>query len=150
MWRVRWENPLIIMRNICLLLFLTASMATASCGKEEFDGAVDYISLLAKYELRTRTGGLAAETKTYPAGNGNAYLFETGNTYKRYADGQLSQSGSYKITQDSSILLHQTASRIIFDNDVNAIRTMIKFSTGKMTLQEDVYDGRTYEYQKVE
>lgn len=137
------------MRNICLFLFVLAGLATTSCEKED-DSAILRPPTTGKYELRTQTGGIAGETKTYSAGNGNAYLFETGNAYKLYTDGQLSKSGSYKIIQDSSLVLHQPASRIIFDNQENAMRTLIKFLNNKMTIQEDVYDGRTYEYEKVE
>lgn len=139
------------MRNICLLLLLTVSLATTSCDKEDFVSAVDYPSSYnGKYELRTRTGGLHAETVKYPSGNGNVYLFETGSLYKQYIDGQLSKSGSYKITQDSSMVLHQPALRIIFDGDAKLIRTLVKLSYTSITIQEDVYDGRTYEYEKIE
>lgn len=135
------------MRNIYLSLVVVAALATTSCEKNT-DMCCAFPNT-GKYELRTRTGGIAGETKTYSPGNGNAYLFETGSDYKLYTDGQLSKSGSYKITQDSSVVLHQPASRIIFDSQVNAMRTLIKFSSNKMTIQEDVYDGRTYEYEKV-
>ncbi|MBE7173588.1 MAG: hypothetical protein INR73_23650 [Williamsia sp.] len=137
------------MRNICLSLLLTASLATTSCDKENDLGAVDYPAYNQKYELRVQSGGLAGQTQTYKSGNGNAYLFESSSTYKQYTDGQLSKTGTYKIVSDSSYVLHQPASRIIFDNAGNGVRTLVRFQSNKMYLQEDVYDGKTVEYEKL-
>ena len=137
------------MRNICLLFLLITSLVTTSCNKEDMGAVCGIASNDGKYELRSQTGGIIGKTVIYPAGNGNAYLFES-STYKLYTDGQLSKSGTYKVIQDSSFVLHQPASRIVFDSGNDMIRTLIQFSTKRMRIQEDVYDGRTYEYEKIE
>ena len=137
------------MRNMYVLLLLTASLATVSCKKYPGECSCVTLSEDGTYELRTSSGGIAGETKAYSAGNGNIYSFANRSNYKKYTDGQLSKSGSYKIIWDSSFVLHRPASRIIFDNEESALRTLIQFLNNGMTIQEDVYDGRTYEYEKV-
>ena len=132
------------MRTTLVFLLVVASLLTSGCKKRVYCCAMPND---AKWELRTRSGGIAGEIKNYPAGNGNFYLFQ-GNAYKLYTDGQMTKHGWFQIVQDSSYVLHQPASRIVFDNETNALRTLVKFSSNKMTIQEDVFDGRTYEYEK--
>ncbi|MEI9908923.1 MAG: hypothetical protein WDO71_04200 [Bacteroidota bacterium] len=111
-----------------LLLFII------SCKKET---RVVSISIEGSWELRQTNGMLSI---TYPPGNGHIIKFNSGN-YERSLNGQITQSGRYRIVQDTTVSsatclvipAGQYTHRIIYDNNMASEKVFIEFSANKLT-----------------
>ena len=137
-----------IMRNIFLAAVVILSVASFNSCKKNNNTDPGYAELQGDWELITRTGGIVGDSVKFSFGNGNTYSFKN-DTYTKLTPQQMSKTGIYKVTRDSSSITRQPTTRIIFDNNQTAVKTLIRFGNLRMFITEDVVDGFTYEYRKV-
>ena len=122
--------------TICLVLMMLVFMGCSSNpGKKS---SVLMKEIEGTWEMREQVSSMR---NTYPAGNGNRLQFAD-DTYQKFKDGALLQSGQYKIIPDS------TASRevglelkpgefnhaLIFDNDTSIPKTFFQITGNKLIL----------------
>ena len=98
------------MKPSITLLFI---IITLGCKKEKIHAIQSRI--IGKWELSRRWGTIAGIDENFPAGNG-AILEFSGNNFYRYSNTQLTQTGTYKIVDDTtSFTIH--GKRITFNGN---------------------------------
>ena len=110
--------------SIC---FGTLFLFVVSCKKES---NVISNSIQGLWELRRASGTFST---TYPPGNGHIIKF-TANSFEISVNGQITQSGRYRIVQDLTaesatclvIPAGQYTDRIIYDNNITAKKVFIE------------------------
>lgn len=102
------------------LIILLAQGSFTGCKKSNAEKAVRR-DITGSWELKQTSGML---TTNYPPGSGNVLQF-TASAFKRYTNGRLAQSGTYKIVADNTVSTStclvvtdgQYKNRIVFSND---------------------------------
>ena len=100
------------------LLFLIGIILFVSCDKAAEPG------LEGSWVLKSHSGGMIAQ----PVSIQGYGIVLDGNTYKKYVDGQLVQSGSYMLTSEKSFIDDRVMTRIIYDNNPSKTFAEIKNS----------------------
>lgn len=124
------------------LLFIALLTVIFSCKKDK-----NTDQLTGKWEYRGHVYNTGIDKQ--PAGNGNLISFNNG-TYKRTSNGQVTQSGSYIITQE--MLRNENVSRIIYDNDGSPPKVFFKIENSKLTFYGEiptVSDGAEEYYERL-
>lgn len=103
--------------------------------------------LFGKWELRRSYGGFAGFDSTYKAGNGNVYQFNSDSTYKRFANGKLSDQGTFHITHIRNPSANYNT-EIYFNNTQYGDQFTFNGST-KFTIGTVADDGVASDYQKI-
>jgi hypothetical protein len=136
------------MNRLVWLLFVAFTMLSA-CEKEVQTAQGN---LVGTWELRRSGGGMIANRpSTYAPGNGAIYSF-AGNTYKRYANGILIDSGTYTLTKEEAVINNEKVEYRIYFSKGSSIKTYINVSSNRLTiyLGEIALDGVQNEYERVE
>lgn len=133
------------MKGLILLAVLGAFfISITGCGKNNYPGASSS-SLRGSWELRQVQAGMIP-TVQHPPGNGSIAKFTAGN-YEFYANGQLTKSGTYTITRDTTagkatcltIPAGRFTNRIIYDGDQNATKVFVQISGDTLTFLSGCY-----------
>ena len=109
------------------------------------------------WEMREQVSSMRT---TYPAGNGNRLRFAD-DTYQKFENGSLVQSGQYKIIPDSTARRQvglelnpgEFTRVIIFDNDTSSPKTFIQITGNKLVLLSGFFPsdaGVQTTYEKVD
>jgi len=130
------------MKRYYILFFL---MAFISCKKQ---GALPSIIILGKWEVRSLSNGWMG-TQTYPPGNGNIYVF-TARQYQLYSGGNLIKQGTYTLTKKNSLLQNKVMDAIVFDNNTDAVTTLIEINGNQLSMATDAYDGNSFVYERIQ
>jgi hypothetical protein len=118
-----------------ILAFILFPILFISCKKDH----EQYTVISGSWELRAAYNGQGGVIN-YPAGNGNLLKF-TPDTYQKYSNGAIQQSGTYKIIKHNSQVLGGTRDRIVYDNDMDSPAIIISLSHDSLMFSLDAYDG---------
>jgi hypothetical protein len=126
------------MKRIFPLFVLFIMFGFAGC-KRDHDGFFEKNSKAIEglWELRKTSSML---TTDYPPVNGRTIKF-TGNKYEMRENGQVTRSGEFFITNETTagqptclnIAAGQYATRIIYDNNINAQKVFFQLTGDKLT-----------------
>jgi hypothetical protein len=133
------------MKNI-LFFALTITIGLTACKK--IDVAID-TQLNGKWELRQLNSGFTGKITNYSAGNGHTFIFSE-NNYKIMAHDTLEKSGTFTVVNEVSMLSKKNASRIIYDNDRNTVKTFLEVNGNTLSIFYDAYDGGSKSYQRID
>ena len=122
-------------KGLPLFCLLTIFICVISC-KKESKKQTDTIQGI--WELRKASGSFSID---YPTGNSNTLTF-TGNRYEKKENGQIIQSGEFKIITDLTagestclnIISGQYTNRIIYDTNLNGSKIFFELKGNKLTL----------------
>ncbi|WP_295651305.1 hypothetical protein [uncultured Mucilaginibacter sp.] len=140
-----------IIRKAYLLVF--SLLALVGCKKElssaptQSTPVTTSTGLPGTWELASATNGNTGRLTTYPAGNGQLFVFTT-NTYQTFTSGSLVKSGTYTLAQQFSIVQKQMVNTIIFDRDTSLIN-IIYLNGNQLSLSIDGYDTPSVSYTRI-
>jgi hypothetical protein len=124
-------------------LLVLVVIAASGCEKNNTE-----LLLSGNWELRSSINGLTGAATDYPPGNGSILKFSK-NTYQIFSAGQLVKSGSYAIIKEINPLTKAEGHRLIYDNDVNAVKTFAEITEGRLKIFLAVYDGPAEIYSRI-
>lgn len=130
------------MKKIFLLSIIL--LPILSCKKE---GDKSPYTLEGVWELRSEINGLNGHETEYPEDNGNLIIFST-TSYKIFNNTELVKSGNFYTQQETSLITKSKGNRIIFDNDINGIKTFVKVGKTELEMYVDAFDGPSLKYIK--
>ncbi len=135
-------------KQLLLVLLLIPMLALLACEKESIDAQstedVNVASieggdepLIGSWELRSSQGGYRDATLPPPdfsSGNGTILKF-TATQYFQYAKGQLTRSGTYTVTKETSFINNKPMYRIIYDGkQTNTFREFFEIKGDKLII----------------
>ena len=99
------------------------------------------------WELESSFNGWTGEV-SYPAGNGSKLKFGK-NNYQIFSKDTLAKSGTYEITKATRFLTKEEGDQIIYDGNMNDIRTFVELKNGQLILSIDAYDAGYVAYKRI-
>lgn len=114
-----------------------------SCKKD--DGNIS--PLEGSWELKSSTDGMTGSVTEYPANNGNSMVF-TGLNYQIFSNHQLVKSGTFKVVEETSIISNSKGKRIIYDNELDRVRSFFNIRKANLDIYVDAFDGPSASYTK--
>lgn len=129
-----------IFQRSILALFI---LIFISCKKDD-----ENISPLeGSWELKSSTDGMTGSVTEYPANNGNLITF-TGLNYQIFSNHQLVKSGTFKVVEETSIISNSKGKRIIYDNELDRVRSFFNIRKANLDMYVDACDGPSASYTK--
>ena len=95
--------------------------------------------MFGTWELRQEVGGIAGINKTYPAGNGNRFIFNADSTFKLYHQSALTDQGTFKIIKNGIDYGSIKFDGIFFNH--NTYGEPVERMTDTLTIGADIDDG---------
>jgi hypothetical protein len=132
------------MKNI---LFFVLTITLGLLAFKKADVALE-AGLTGKWELRTVNQGYTGKVINYPIGNSQTVIF-SGNTYKIMAHDTVKKTGTFTVVKEVSQIYKTPGTRIIYDNDINKIKTFVEVDGNTLRISPDAYDGGYLSYQRM-
>jgi hypothetical protein len=104
-------------------------------------------SIIGKWELRKSVGGYGGGPTTYPFGNGSILKFAD-TVFESYQNGQLIESGVYKIHKESNSL-NPTLYRLVYVKQSEIFKYFEKLENNQLVISVDADDGYTNYYDRI-
>jgi len=127
-----------------ILVYMLSTLLIVSCEEDTLpDG------LIGKWEWISSSGGIAGITETPEStGNNIEIVFTANSTFMMYRNDSLIVERKYDIIEAKSILNHKLTKMISFDDD--QFRKSFLVTPEELYLADEVYDGFTYRYKRIE
>ncbi|CAN5255919.1 hypothetical protein BH09BAC6_BH09BAC6_32240 [soil metagenome] len=122
------------MKNFLYLSLLLIGLS--SCKKEKH---TPNNNIFGTWELRREVGGIAGINKTYPAGNGNKFIFNADSTFKAYHQSTVADQGTFKIVKNGVDYGNIKFDGIFFNH--NQSGQPVERKTDTLTIGMDFDDG---------
>jgi len=100
------------------------------------------------WELRTTVSGFTGIATTIKPGSGSLMIFTTDH-YQRFLSGTLINQGTYKITQQYSIVQRQNVNTLVYDGVVGNILSLFDLNGNTLSLSIDGYDTGASIYERI-
>lgn len=131
--------------RISLLPLVLLLLLLASCSDEDF---VSSQFLEGQWELTRSTSGMTGQVSSHPPGNGTRLVF-TKTTFEMYANGNLANSGKYKIYYEVNPMIQERGNRIIYNGNRDAPRTFFVINGNELHISHAVHDGGGSTYRRI-
>jgi hypothetical protein len=117
----------------------------ASCSDEDF---VSSQFIVGQWELASSTSGKTGQVTAHLPGNGTRLVFSK-TTFEMYSNGNLVNSGKYKIYYEVNPMIQEKGNRIIYNGNRDAPRTFFVVNGNELDISHAVHDGGGSTYRRI-
>ena len=125
------------MRHLLLVLIVVLTTTCLECCKKNNQEPAP--SIIGKWELRLRSGGIVGGETTFPPGNGNTLSFSN-TSFEKYLNGQIASSGTYNLIKDTFVN-GELMDKLILTSPNSTEQHFIKIENTQFTFLSGLPDG---------